>query len=109
KYDLHSVLDQLEAKVAQPASDNNAGGPPVISVRDMDDDFGDFTAVKGSLSSPPDELGDFVTSFGAASMVNHIPTIPDSAKPTFRSKYIRAHRLLMSLTSALTSPPHLVL
>lgn len=103
EHGLLDVLDELEATARGRLAHARAAAPPTLPV-DADDEFGDFAS---AAVAPPqaEEMGDFVGSFHGA------PVTPRTApaKPTFRSKYVRAHTLLKPLLAALDSPPHLVL
>ncbi|KAJ6557258.1 exocyst complex component Sec10-domain-containing protein [Mycena vulgaris] len=100
---LGSVLDDLEARARGQAAASRAAAPPTIPV---DDEFGDFAS--GDVLSVPslEEMGDFVGEFGTP-VTPRAPTTP--TKPTYRTMYMRAHSLLRPLTSALASPPHVIL
>ncbi|TFK62641.1 hypothetical protein BDN72DRAFT_889964 [Pluteus cervinus] len=125
---LQLILDQLEEKVLSDRGEKQRVAPPTISVV-VDDEFGDFASSQNTNSNAlglntlpsQDELGDFV---GATPSFSSFPPVTPSFQParpgisfgfhlprkdTFKSKYIRAHRLLKPLTTALSSPPHLVL
>ncbi|KAI0046320.1 hypothetical protein FA95DRAFT_1583077 [Auriscalpium vulgare] len=107
--DLGSVLDELENRARSAA----ANVPPTLTVDVADDDFGDFASgaetIDFSVSrssnffTAPGELGDFVGGGAAGS-----PRAAPSAV-TPRALYIRAHKLLKSLTPALLSPSHQIL
>lgn len=101
---LADVLDELEALTKGKMAEARARAPPTLSV-DADDEFGDFASV-GMGPAQPEEMGDFVGSF------NNMAVAPQTAlptKPTFRSKYIRAHNLLKPLLASLDASPHLIL
>ncbi|KAF7297818.1 hypothetical protein MKEN_01405500 [Mycena kentingensis (nom. inval.)] len=110
QHKLDSVLDSLESRSRGKAAATRAAAPPTIAV---DDDFGDFASGDNVLSVPTaDEMGDFVGTFGSLTPITaRLPTLTPSlpTKPTFRTMYIRAHTLLKPLTSALASPPHVIL
>jgi recyclin-1 len=92
RHDLATVLDQLEAESTRLVAANRESAPPILAVEELEDDFGDFNLVSSGISA---DFGEFSTA--------------PSSSHTFRSKYIRAHKLLKPLTSLLSSPPHLVL
>lgn len=104
EHDLGSVLEDLEAKSRGQAAAIRAAAPPTMA---LEDDFGDF-ATGTTMNLPQSEMGDFVGSFDAVSLAAK----PSSLLPpssSYRSKYIRAHKLLKPLTIILTSPPHVIL
>ncbi len=101
---LTSVLDDLDAKSKGQAAASRAAAPPTIPV---DDDFGDFASVD-VLSPPPAEMGDFVGAFDGLSISPKTPGMP-FVDASFRTRFMRAHRLLKPLTQILSSPPHAVL
>ncbi|KAJ7163288.1 exocyst complex component Sec10-domain-containing protein [Mycena filopes] len=107
-YKLGSVLDDLESRSRGQAAASRAAAPPTIPV---DDEFGDFASVDISTTAPSlDEMGDFVGAFGPLTpMTVRMPISSTPSKPTFRTMYMRAHTLLKPLTSALASPPHVIL
>ncbi|TDL13810.1 hypothetical protein BD410DRAFT_903206 [Rickenella mellea] len=134
RYNLSSVLDDLEARTAAGASyappSTSTTGPPwkeLVAEEEgdiADDDFGDFAVggVGPSSSSPSttNGFGSFVQQSAPApaplslSYQYHPPTSPTStsavaAKPTPLSQYKRAHTLLRPLLPILLSPPHVVL
>ncbi|KAH8102307.1 exocyst complex component Sec10-like protein [Cristinia sonorae] len=100
---LDAVLDDLESKSKTQNAVRKSTLPPTLSLDGGDDDFGDFA----SVDAPPDEMGDFVGAFSSAVITS--PTLSFIPKPTFRSRYIRAHNLLKTLLPALSSPPYAVL
>ncbi|KAF8507628.1 exocyst complex component Sec10-like protein [Gautieria morchelliformis] len=100
---LADVLDNLEVLARGKTAEARARAPPTLPV-DADDEFGDFASVSMGPAQPG-EMGDFVGSFN----VTLAPRTPLPTKPTFRSKYIRAHNLLKSLLPSLDSSPHLIL
>ncbi|KAF7365418.1 hypothetical protein MVEN_00414500 [Mycena venus] len=103
---LGSVLDDLEARSRGQAAASRAAAPPTIPV---DDEFGDFASVD-VLAPPIEEMGDFVGAFSPLTPITaRIPIASTSSKPTYKTMYMRAHALLKPLTSALTSPPHIIL
>jgi recyclin-1 len=106
EHNLSSVLDDLEERAKEKVAALRAASPPTLPVESMDDEFGDFTSANLS-SSLVNGTGDL---FGAFKPTSINPSVfsrsPDSIS---RSKYIRAHLLLKSITSALSSPPHLIL
>lgn len=83
------------------------------------DEMGDFVGVTSSSPNAPMTFSPFTPL--AASLSQHLSSnggvggsngsfgFHEPRKDTFKSKYIRAHRLLAPLTAALASPPHLVL
>ncbi|KAI0060532.1 hypothetical protein BV25DRAFT_1807133 [Artomyces pyxidatus] len=107
KYEFGPVLDELESR-ARTAAGNV---PPTLTVDVADDDFGDFASgndpfnfglsPSSSFPTAPDELGSFI----GGSTATPQPSAPASP----RALYIRAHKLLKSLTPALLTPPHQVL
>ncbi|KAJ7695956.1 f-box protein pof6 [Mycena rosella] len=102
---LASVLDDLESRERGQAAASRAAAPPTIPV---DDEFGDFASVD-VLSAPSlDEMGDFVGDFGTP-LTPRMPVSSTPSKPTYRTMFMRAHSLLKPLTSALASPPHVIL
>lgn len=102
EHSLGTVLEDLDAKSKGKAAASRAAAPPTIAV---DDDFGDFATVD-VLSPSPAEMGDFVGAFDGLSMAAGPSPTSDSS---FRTKYMRAHRLLKPLTQILSAPPHAVL
>lgn len=108
RHGLASVLDDFEAKSRGQAAASRAAAPPTIPVEYIDDDFGDFASAN-ILAPPPDEMGDFVGAFSAASLTSRVPVVAAISDATFRSKYVRAHTLLKPAALALSSPPHLIL
>ncbi|KAJ7935423.1 exocyst complex component Sec10-domain-containing protein [Mycena leptocephala] len=105
---LGSVLDDLEARSRGQAAASRAAAPPTIPV---DDEFGDFASVDVLTAAPSmDEMGDFVGAFGPLTpMTARTPISSTPSKPTYKTMYMRAHALLKPLTSALSSPPHVIL
>ncbi|KAJ6512048.1 exocyst complex component Sec10-domain-containing protein [Mycena vitilis] len=104
---LGSVLDDLETRSRGQAAASRAAAPPTIAV---DDEFGDFAAVDVLAAPSVEEMGAFVGTFGPVTPTSaRTPITSTPTKPTFRTMYMRAHGLLKPLTSALTSPPHLIL
>ncbi|KAF8585654.1 f-box protein pof6 [Ramaria rubella] len=101
---LVDVLDELEAVARERNAEARARAPPTLPV-EADDEFGDFASV-AVASTQPGEMDDFIGSFNNMSFT---PRTPLPTKPTFRSKYIRAHNLLKPLLASLDSPPHLIL
>ncbi|KAF9004655.1 exocyst complex component Sec10-domain-containing protein [Cyathus striatus] len=107
---LTSVLDGLEEKNLDRARKTRAGAPPTIQVEE--DDFGDFEKAKDDVLAPlPGEMGDFVGGFESMKLHSQpfLTSLPHAQKETYRTKYIRVHRLLKPVLKALDSPPHLVL
>ncbi|KAJ7714215.1 exocyst complex component Sec10-like protein [Mycena metata] len=107
-YSLGSVLDDLESRSRGQAAASRAAAPPTIPV---DDEFGEFASVDVLTAAPSlDEMGDFVGAFGPLTPMSARMPVPSApTKPTYRTMYIRAHTLLKPLTSALASPPHVIL
>lgn len=103
RYQLGTVLDALEKK-SRGAKSN---APPTIPVDSIDDDFGDFAAV--STNARAEEMGDFVGGGGGFSAVASLSLPRMQVPPTFRSKYQRAHTLLLPLIKVLSSPPNDIL
>lgn len=108
RHGLSSILEELEAKSRSKMAASIAGapGPPTIPAESVDDDFGDFASVN-FYTPRPDEMVDFVGAFNGVSL--SMPRAPSTSRPTFRSMYQRAHRLLKPCTKSLTLPPHVVL
>lgn len=124
EHKFEPILDQLERTARTSTTVAQTSQPPVVKV---DDDFGDFSS--GPTSSGADissgrgqdffsseEMGDFVggtfTSPAIPSLSTRFPLAPTNAgpsAPSSRSNYTRAHSLLKPLTTALSSPPHLIL
>ncbi|KAJ3504332.1 hypothetical protein NLJ89_g7989 [Agrocybe chaxingu] len=104
---LSKVLDDLERRAAERASQSRASAPPTIAV---DDDFGDFSGGTDALSLPlPEEMGDFVGAFQGISVSSPKTPSYSHQKESFKTKYARVHGLLKPLTRLLSSPPHVVL
>ena len=101
---LADVLDELEAQAREKTVEARARAPPTLSV-DADDEFGDFASVAMGATQPG-EMGDFVGSFNNVTLT---PRTPLPTKPTFLSRYIRAHSLLKPLLARLDASPHLIL
>lgn len=100
---LGTILDELEAraKTEKDKYNGNAHGPATLTVSSLDDDdFGDFA------SAPPRALLDLSSSAPLTSVDTYEPGKPT---PTFRTKYIRAHTLLLPLLPAPNAPPHAIL
>ena len=105
------VLDELDNRAQKQVSEQ----PPMLTVDVAEDDFGDFASgadpfglgVGGStqsgFSTPSAELGNFVGSSTVMQGANVL------GATSFRSLYIRAHKLLRSLAPALLEPPHQIL
>ena len=100
---LSSVLDDLESQSKAQNGLLKEQAPPTLTV-DADDDFGDFA----SVNAPKDEMGAFVGMFAPA-LQSPISSATFASKPTNRDQYMRAHRLLKPLLSALSGAPHSVL
>lgn len=100
-----TILDDLESISKTQNAVRKGQAPPTLAVDTADDDFGDFTAV----NAPADEMGDFVAGFANASIQSPTMSLWAAPKPTYRSKYIRAHLLLKDFVRALSSPPHAIL
>lgn len=98
-----ALLSKLESQI--DVNDSSSNAPPVLHVSEEEDDFGDFTSA--SLSSALD--------MNAHEHANGIfrPSPPsvsfDPSKPSLRTIYVRAHRLLLTLSRRLSVSPHLVL
>lgn len=101
---LADVLDELESQAKGRTVEARARAPPTLPV-DADDEFGDFASVPMGPAQPG-EMGDFVGSFNNVTLA---PQTTVSTKPTFHSKYIRAHNLLKPLLAGLDVSPHLIL
>lgn len=100
---LSTILDELEASAKAERDKQNASthGPATLAVSSLDDDdFGDFA------SAPPPTLLDLSGPTPLSSVDTYVPGKPT---PTFRSKYIRAHMLLLPLSPAPNAPPHAIL
>lgn len=123
EHTFEPILDQLEQATRKSTSAAQASQPPTVKV---DDEFGDFAS--GQTSAEPafssgkgqdffssEEMGDFVGGTFASpaipSLSTRFPVTTDTipSAPSSRSNYIRAHSLLKPLTTALSSPPHLIL
>lgn len=95
---LEKALDDAEARVK---SKPRSAQPPLDST---DDEFGEFT----SSTNVSGTQGLFLP-LPVASLSSHPAALPDSAKHTYRQKFIRVHSILRSLLPNLSNPPHLVL
>ncbi|KAG9218157.1 hypothetical protein CCMSSC00406_0008096 [Pleurotus cornucopiae] len=107
KYALSDVLDELEANSKGKTGAIKSAAPPTLEV---DDEFGEFASVDIVNNPPIEEMGDFVGGGfdDIARMVLPTPQlVPTRITP--RTMYMRAHRLLKPLTTALSAPPHMVL
>ncbi|KAF7430450.1 F-box protein: endocytic membrane traffic, recycling ReCYcling 1 [Pleurotus ostreatus] len=107
KYALSDVLDELEANSKGKTGAIKSAAPPTLEV---DDEFGEFASVDIVNNPPIEEMGDFVGGGfdDIARMVLPTPQlVPTRVTP--RTMYMRAHRLLKPLTTALSAPPHMVL
>ncbi|KIY45782.1 hypothetical protein FISHEDRAFT_66826 [Fistulina hepatica ATCC 64428] len=100
---VDSVLDELDSIIKTKLGQSKTSAPPTILV---DDDFGDFACGDSFAAASADEMGDFVGAFTGVSVV---PTFPEVSSATYRVKYIRAHKLLTTLTPVLMASPHLIL
>ncbi|EKM56816.1 uncharacterized protein PHACADRAFT_118808 [Phanerochaete carnosa HHB-10118-sp] len=102
---LSAVLDELESQSKARNAIRKGGLPPTLVVDGADDDFGDFT----TANAPPDTMDDFAYGFTGVSNQSSTTVTRTTPRPTFRSRYIRAHSLLKPFVSALSSPPHTIL
>lgn len=108
KLALADVLDDLEGLLKAHNGARKELVPPTLTVDVSDDDFGDFTTFDAS-APPAGDVDDFVSGFASASILSPVVNDWSPAKPTFRTRYIRAHGLLKHFVPALHSPPHAVL
>jgi recyclin-1 len=111
RYGFGPVLDELENRAQKEVSEQ----PPTLTVDVADDDFGDFASgsdtfglgfggsTKSGLSTSPAEVGNFS---GGSTVMQGTNVL---GATSFRSLYIRAHKLLRNLAPALLEPPHQIL
>ena len=104
------VLDELENRVQKQVSEQ----PPTLTVDVAEDDFGDFASGSdtfglfgGSTQNGSSTSSVEVDNFMGGSTVMQGTNVLGAT--SFRSRYIRAHKLLRSLAPALLEPPHQIL
>jgi len=102
------VLDELENRAQKQVSEQ----PPTLTVDVADDEFGDFASGSDTFglfggstqnSTTSAEVGNFI---GGSTVMQGTNVL---GATSFRSRYIRAHKLLRSLAPALLEPPHQIL
>ncbi|KAA1472355.1 hypothetical protein DENSPDRAFT_778201 [Dentipellis sp. KUC8613] len=111
KYAFASVLDGLAEQARKRAPEV----PPTLDV--ADDDFGDFSsAVAPSNTVQPQALFVDTGIAGLNEFGNFVGTVTDlqsiaiaTQSQSSRTRYIRAHSLLVPLLPALLAAPHLIL
>ena len=114
---LNSILENLQRKTNEkkPASAAKAAAAAALPVAD---DFGEFTTAELYSPSSPDVMHDFSSSFVNMQLPAEPPTTTttsslsyshSSTNESYKTKYIRVHNLLKSLTRILLSPPQLIL
>jgi recyclin-1 len=110
RYGFGPVLDELESRAQKQVSEQ----PPTLTVDVAEDDFGDFASgtdtfglfggsTQNGSSTSPGEVGNFI---GGSTMMQGTNVL---GATSFRSRYIRAHKLLRSLAPALLEPPHQII
>jgi recyclin-1 len=112
RYGFGPVLDELESRTRKEVPEQ----PPTLTVDVADDEFGDFASgsdtfgpgfggfpTQSRLSASQAEVGNFVGSSTVMQGTNVF------GATSFRSLYIRAHKLLRDLSPALLEPPHQIL
>ncbi|CUA68353.1 Recyclin-1 [Saccharomyces cerevisiae S288c] [Rhizoctonia solani] len=106
-FELDPAIDALESvsQVQRSAQSAEAAAP----VPAEEDDFGDFASAPLSGAQEPrlmvSEYGDFVVA-GGSKPTTEFPSPPVTS---LYAQYLRVHRLLTPLLSALLASPHLVL
>lgn len=104
------VLDGIEKRNKEKEKadeiERAKSNPIDIANGSVDDDFGDFA----SSTAPPTSgsISLFSSNFESFSLSAH-PAVTSPSKPTYLSKYKRAHLLLKHLLATMTQPPHLIL
>ncbi|KAH7884202.1 exocyst complex component Sec10-domain-containing protein [Phlebopus sp. FC_14] len=114
RFQLGSILDDLESKAKSKSNllthIPHIQGPATIAVSSLDDDdeFGDFATGTGTAVPPtfPRELVDLTSLVPLNGADAYEPGRPT---PTYRSKYIRAHSLLLPLVPTPNASPHTIL
>ena len=111
RYGFGPVLDELDNRAQKQVSEQ----PPTLTVDVADDEFGDFASgadpfglgaggpMQSGFSTPSAEVANFDGSSTVMQGANAL------GATSFRSLYIRAHKLLRSLAPALLEPPHQIL
>jgi recyclin-1 len=116
RFRLGEALDELEerskarAKVQGNTTVKRDSVGQDIGVLGGDDDFGDFASA--SAAAPTSAVTSSNRLFSLSQGVSlslHPSVLSTSSKPSFRTKFIRAHSLLKPLLQHLSSAPHLVL
>ncbi|CAE7227884.1 unnamed protein product [Rhizoctonia solani] len=105
-FELDPAVDALEgvSQVQRAAQSAEAAA----AVPAEEDDFGDFASAPIEAQEPRlmvSEYGDFVVAGGSKPS----PTFPTPPATSLFAQYLRIHRLLTPLLSALLASPHLVL
>jgi recyclin-1 len=110
RYGFGPVVDELENRAQKQVSEQ----PPTLTVDVAEDDFGDFASgsdtfglfggsTQNGFSTSSVEVGNFI---GGSTVMQGTNVL---GATSFRSRYIRAHKLLRSLAPALLEPPHQIL
>jgi recyclin-1 len=112
RYEFGPVLDELESRARMEAPEQ----PPTLTVDVADDDFGDFTSGTGTFGS---SFSGFPSQSGVSTSLSEVDNFVGSetvmqgtnaiGATSFRSLYMRAHRLLRKLAPALLEPPHQII